>query len=44
LVRDLGVTAVVVSHDWDLVSRFGLRRIEAIAAASPDGVVTRIST
>lgn len=44
LVRDLGVTAVVVSHDWDLVSRFGLRRIEAVAAASPDGVVTRIST
>lgn len=37
LVSSLGISAVVVSHDWDLMRRFGLRRIEAELA----GGVTR---
>ncbi len=37
LVRDLGLGLVVVSHDWDLLARFGLRRIDA----QPMGATTR---
>ncbi|MFA7429791.1 MAG: ABC transporter ATP-binding protein [Rhodospirillaceae bacterium] len=43
LVADLGQTVVVVSHDWELVTRFGLRRIEAQVSAGPGGTVTRFA-
>jgi putative ABC transport system ATP-binding protein len=30
LVAELGIAALVVSHDWALVERFGLKRLGAI--------------
>jgi putative ABC transport system ATP-binding protein len=33
LAAELGLGVVVVSHDWDLLARFGLRRVEAQSAA-----------
>lgn len=32
LVGEFGLGLMVVSHDWDLLTRFGLRRIEAVTA------------
>ena len=29
LVRSLNIAALIVSHDWTLVDKFGLRRLEA---------------
>lgn len=45
LVRDLGLSVMVVSHDWDLLASFGLRRIEAIPSADHvgGGAVTRFA-
>ncbi len=43
LVRELRTTAVVVSHDWELMSRFGLRRIAAVTGAGPGGALTRFA-
>lgn len=39
LVGELGLGLVVVSHDWDLLGRFGLRRIDAV----PGGTTTRFA-
>ncbi|CDK97430.1 putative ABC transport system, ATP-binding protein [Magnetospirillum gryphiswaldense MSR-1 v2] len=39
LAAELGLGVVVVSHDWDLLSRFGLRRVEA----QPGGNQTRFA-
>jgi len=43
LAAELGVGVVVVSHDWDLLARFGLRRIEARPEARPNGTLTHFS-
>jgi len=37
LTRHLGVAVVVASHDWDLLARHGVRRIEARVAEGADG-------
>jgi putative ABC transport system ATP-binding protein len=34
LASELGLGVMVVSHDWDLLARFGLRRIQAQPAAN----------
>ncbi|MBR9971141.1 ABC transporter ATP-binding protein [Magnetospirillum sp. J10] len=39
LAAELGLGVVVVSHDWDLLTRFGLRRVEA----RPTGTLTRFA-
>lgn len=39
LAAELDLGVVVVSHDWDLLSRFGLRRVEA----QPSGSQTRFA-
>jgi putative ABC transport system ATP-binding protein len=41
VVRQLGTTLVVVSHDWDLLARFGLRRLEAIRVDGAGPPTTR---
>jgi putative ABC transport system ATP-binding protein len=39
LVGEFGLGLIVVSHDWDLLERFGLRRIEAVSG----GTTTRFT-
>lgn len=39
LAAELGLGVLVVSHDWDLLTRFGLRRVQA----QPVGTLTRFA-
>jgi len=41
LVRELGTTAIIVSHDWDLMRSFGLREVRAESVPTPTGSATR---
>lgn len=43
VVRELGITCVFVTHDWDLVKAFGLREVRAEVLADADGSVTRFA-
>ena len=43
LVREFGITAVIVSHDWDLVSALGLRRVRAEPVEGQALAVTRLA-
>jgi putative ABC transport system ATP-binding protein len=43
LVRELDVTAVVVTHDWELVRSLGLREVRATVLAGERGSATRFS-
>ena len=42
LVREFRITAVIVSHDWDLVSTLGLRRVQAEPMVGQPLAVTRL--
>lgn len=39
LVRELGLTALVVSHDWALIDEFGLARLAAVSREGETGFV-----
>jgi putative ABC transport system ATP-binding protein len=41
IVRELGVSCVFVTHDWDLVKAFGLREVRAEVVAGGEGSLTR---
>ncbi|PWC40177.1 ABC transporter ATP-binding protein [Azospirillum sp. TSO22-1] len=41
LARTLGVAVVVASHDWELLGRHGVRRIDASLARTEGGTVAR---
>ncbi len=41
LVAENGITAVIVTHDWDLVKSFGLREIRAEPTTAAAGSATR---
>lgn len=43
LIEEFGLTVLVVSHDWDLMARFGLRRIDAVLATGSTGPITRFA-
>jgi len=43
LVRDLGITAVIVSHDWELVRSFGLREVRAESVPTAVGSASRFA-
>ncbi len=43
LVREFRITAVIVSHDWDLISTLGLRRVLAQPVAGQPLAVTRLA-
>ncbi|MBL8668178.1 MAG: ABC transporter ATP-binding protein [Rhodospirillales bacterium] len=43
LVRELRITAVIVSHDWDLVSALGLRRVQAEPVTGEPLAVSRLT-
>ena len=41
LVRAMRLTAIIVSHDWDLVQSLGLRQVQAAPLPQTDGAATR---
>ncbi|MFO1062192.1 MAG: ABC transporter ATP-binding protein [Dongiaceae bacterium] len=43
LLREFRITAVIVSHDWELVSTLGLRRVQAEPLAGQRLAVTRLA-
>lgn len=43
LIAELGLSVLVVSHDWKLMSRFGLRRVDAELSAADSGPITRFA-
>lgn len=43
MVRELQITAIIVTHDWDLVRSLGLREVRAQALAVARGSATRFS-
>ena len=43
LIRGFRITAVIVSHDWDLVSALGLRQVRAEPVAGQPLAVTRFA-
>lgn len=43
LIGELGLSVLVVSHDWQLMARFGLRRIDARLSTGPAGPITRFA-
>lgn len=43
LVRELHISAIVVSHDWDLVQSLGLREVRAAPFAVAQGSATRFA-
>jgi len=42
LCAELGATAVVVSHDWELVRSLGVREVRAVPVVGGEGATTRI--
>ncbi len=43
IVRDLSITCLIVTHDWNLIETFGLREVRAELLAGRDGSVARFS-
>ncbi len=43
IVQELDITAVVVSHDWELIKAFGLREVRAEVVPDANGSVTRFA-
>ena len=43
LVREIGCTAIIVTHDWDLVQALGLEEVRAVPTATPEGSASRFS-
>ncbi len=43
LIRQFHITAVIVSHDWDLVAALGLRQVGAETVAGQPVAVTRFA-
>ncbi|MFO1153257.1 MAG: ATP-binding cassette domain-containing protein [Rhodospirillales bacterium] len=43
LIRRFRMTAIIVSHDWDLVSALGLRQVRAETVAGQAAAVTRFA-
>jgi putative ABC transport system ATP-binding protein len=41
LIAELNITAVMVTHDWDLVQTLGLREVRAIPLEREHGSATR---
>ncbi|MDG4576678.1 MAG: ATP-binding cassette domain-containing protein [Defluviicoccus sp.] len=43
LVRAMRLTAIIVSHDWDLVRSLGLREVKAVPLPAAEGAATRFA-
>jgi putative ABC transport system ATP-binding protein len=43
LVRAMRLTAIIVSHDWDLVRSLGLREVRAVPLPLAEGAATRFA-
>jgi putative ABC transport system ATP-binding protein len=41
LIAELRITAIIVTHDWELVRTLGLRQVQAVPLAREQGGATR---